>query len=76
MPSGNKVVLKPELINGATLSISITGSPIPDGTLLASANDYDGNINNSDLLNAGTSFSGFPSFQYRIINSFCQNHKP
>ena len=62
MPSGNKVVIKPELINGATLSISITGSPIPDGTLLASANDYDGNINNSDLLNAGTSFSGFPSF--------------
>lgn len=78
MPDGASIILKPEMIADANLSIRVSGAIIPDGIIIARVQNYNGGTNEDDWTNNAVSFTGFPSFpvqndQFTLAKSQAQS---
>lgn len=78
MPDGASIILKPEMIADANLSIRVSGAIIPDGIIIARVQNYNGGTNENDWTNNAVSFTGFPLFpvqndQFTLAKSQAQS---
>lgn len=78
MPDGASIILKPEMIADANLSIRVSGAIIPDGIIIARVQNYNGGTNEDDWTNNAVSFTGFPLFpvqndQFTLAKSQAQS---